>query len=311
MGIDPDVEPMLDEIRARLARLEEGGPAQEPVDLTAILSRLGALEAGASTALLPRIVAIESTMGALAEALRSVAAPESGEPLPVDPGEPVGQAPDLPTGYRRASDFRRARGDAANWAVDELIMTTWLGGAGTMGDPSLISWESDGAAHLKYRDGSPPRSGVLQLNRPAKGSGLWGAILEVVDPGAVCAFFTYAKNAREFDFELIKKDGQPVWAVGIHMPKAGGGTVSSEKVYVPLESGVHRYEVGFDAQAVTFWIDGKQVGKFTAADVPGASWEMEAPMQILCSVEHHGGWAGWEAADYAGGAAMRVHALMA
>ncbi|MCE8421584.1 family 16 glycosylhydrolase, partial [Rhodovulum sulfidophilum] len=176
--------------------------------------------------------------------------------------------------YRRVGDFRRAYGNSANWTLDELIQTQWLGGAGTMGEPSLCQWDSDGSALLKHVDGAPPRSGVLQLNKPAKATGKWGAILEVVDPGAVCAFFTYASNAREFDFELIKKDDKPVWAIGIHMPKAGGGTVSSEKVLVPLAAGVHRYEIAQDAEAVTFWIDGAQVARFTSADVPGATWEM-------------------------------------
>ncbi|WP_236848542.1 glycoside hydrolase family 16 protein [Cereibacter sphaeroides] len=265
MAIDPDLTPLLDGLSARLAALE-AAPAGTPADLLPVTVRVSALE---------------DRLSAMAVALAATGASgPDGSPDPVT----------LPTGYRRAGDFRRARGDAADWAVDELIMTTWLGGAGTMGDPSLCQWESAGSVLLKHVDGTPPRSGVLQLNRPAPTTGPWGALLEVVDPGAVCAFFTYARTAREFDFELIKKDGQPVWAVGIHMPKAGGGTVSSEKVLVPLAAGVHRYEIAQDAGAVTFRIDGAQVARFTPADVPGATWEMETPMQILCSVEHHGAW---------------------
>ncbi|MGC9449056.1 glycoside hydrolase family 16 protein [Cereibacter johrii] len=286
MAIDPDLTPLLDGLSARLAALE-AAPAGTPADLLPVAARVSALE---------------DRLSAMAVALAATGA--SGPDGSADPVT-------LPTGYRRAGDFRRARGDAADWAVDELIMTTWLGGAGTMGDPSLCQWESAGSVLLKHVDGTPPRSGVLQLNRPAPATGPWGALLEVVDPGAVCAFFTYAQTAREFDFELIKKDGQPVWAVGIHMPKAGGGTVSSQKVLVPLAAGVHRYEIAQDAEAVTFRIDGAQVARFTPADVPGATWETETPMQILCSVEHHGAWAGWEAADYAGGAALRLHALRA
>ncbi|UIJ33106.1 hypothetical protein LV780_19965 (plasmid) [Cereibacter azotoformans] len=59
---------------------------------------------------------------------------------------------------------------------------------------------------------------------------------------------------------------------------------------------------GARSAGVTAPLDGAQVARFTPADVPGALWEMEAKMQILCSVEHHAAWAGWTAADHAGGA---------
>ncbi|MCE6952719.1 glycoside hydrolase family 16 protein [Cereibacter sphaeroides] len=285
MGIDPDIQPFLDELAARVAALECATPASP--DLTSALARIAALEtrtAGAATAL----------AGGL-----------------VQPEEPEIPAVVLPAGYRLLGDFRRARGDAAQWGTDELIMTTWQGGAGTMGDPSLITWGSDGTALLQFRDGNPPRAGVMQLNRPQKALGRWGMIAGDIKPGAVAAFFTYAGNGREFDFELGQVSGKPTWIIGIHQPKPGGGTVSSAKKHAALTEGAHRYEIEATADAVVFSIDGAEVARFTAADVPGATWDTTSAMEAFCSVEKHGSWAGWAAADYAANTAqMRVHALM-
>ena len=93
--------------------------------------------------------------------------------------------------------------------------------------------------------------------------------------------------------------------------KAGGGTISSAKKYAPLTEGVHRYEIEATADAVIFSVDGAEVARFTAADVPGATWDTTSAMEAFCSVEKHGSWAGWAASDYAANTGqMRVHALM-
>lgn len=290
MAIDPDMEPILDGITARLSALEAApAPVGEAVDL------------GPLTA---RVVKLEAAFSAMAAALAALA----------DPAQPEPETPAvaLPEGYRRTGDFRRARGDAAQWGVDELIMTTWTGGAGTQGDPSLIEWDADGSALLTFVDGAPPRAGVLQLNRPKKASGRWGMIASDIQPGAVAAFFTYASNGLEMDWELCKVAGQPQWLIGIHMPKTGGGRVSSAKVTVPLAAGTHRYEIEHGPAATSFLLDGAEVARFTPADVPGATWDASTAVDVFCSVEHHGGWAGWGAADYAANTAqMRVHALRA
>lgn len=314
-NIDPDMVPILEGIDTRIGDLTvrveqiESSPIQSP-DLSGLAARIEALEqqiADLPVSGGPITISIDTSdlvasVDSVAAAVRGLAA---GEENPTDPPPP--SSPELPEGYRAMGDYTRRRGDQAGaWdASNNIVMTTWQGGVGTMGDPSLCDWRADGSVVLTYNhDGK--RSGVLQFNRPTFKAGRIGAVIEVLDPGAVCAFFTYAQNALEFDFELIKKDGAPVWAIGIHVPKAGGGVVSSPKVYVPLKSGPHEYEIEHTAEATTFYIDKAQVARFTPADVPGSTWSIDTTMQTLFSVEWHQGWAGWSNDDYAGGASMRV-----
>ncbi|RHZ96448.1 glycoside hydrolase [Cereibacter sphaeroides] len=283
-NIDPDMQPILDGIAGRLAALEEvARPTREAVDLGPLTTR---------------VVKLEAAFSAMAAALADSVQPET---------EPEAPADALPEGYRVMSALARKRGDEAGaWgATNNIVMTTWRGGAGTTGDPSLCDWRMDGSVALSYRNDGR-RSGVLQVANPKFSSGRIGAMIEVLGANAVCAFFTYRDDTeksggkgKEFDFELIKRNGEVVWAIGIHMPKPGGGVVSSEKVYAPLKAGVHQYEIEHGDGFVAFYIDGERVAKFTPADVPGATWDLGHEMQSLFSVEWHQGWAGWSEADYA------------
>ena len=50
---------------------------------------------------------------------------------------------------------------------------------------------------------------------------------------------------------------------------------------------------------MAFYIDGKQVGRYTQADVPDAPWSKTAKFDTFVGTYRHTGWSGFTAADYA------------
>ncbi len=105
-NIDPDMQPILDDLSARIAALE--AKVNAPVNASVPASLILDVEK------MKRLIRDSSALGIVAFA---------------DPTQPEPETPAvaLPEGYRRVGDYRRAHGNSANWTLDELIQTQWLG----------------------------------------------------------------------------------------------------------------------------------------------------------------------------------------
>ena len=297
MAYDPDLEPILKDINERLKAVEDRPQA----DLAPLLARLDALEARPAV-----------DMDAIKAALRAWL----DDAAPVTPPAPV-----MPAGFRPLDSFGIDRAQTGNWgnAALNIYLPTWGVGPESVGKPSLIEYHQDGSATLRAeagpKDAATGRSwytGAMQVNRPKIATGRVGALIHVTDPSAVAAFFGYADNSKEVDFELTRdKDGKIAWSPAVHMPKTGGGRVSSSKrtmTRAPLADKPQALEYDLRADRCDFYCDGVIFETITHADMAaGGTWDTTTGMAQFLSVEHHGGWAGW---DYASGkASMRVYGL--
>jgi hypothetical protein len=229
----------------------------------------------------------------------STTQPIATPPVITTPTVPIStEYPAIPQGVRKPGDIPLMKSD---WSSGELVLTTWVGGSGTLGNPALIDWK-DGAATLNARRiNNVWNSGVMQLNRPRKASGLWQAVLDCTIPEAVCAFFTYGSK-NELDWELVKRpDGKLYWALNVHMPKIGGGRThlneSGQKgPLIPFKTGVHVYGFNLSSTDCKFFMDGNLVATIRPSDLPNCIWDSTTDQELFTSVEHHGSWAGH---DYA------------
>ena len=119
-----------------------------------------------------------------------------------------------------------------NWTAYDIYLPTHVGPL-SLGDPSKITYHSDGSITLDAArgptvDGRSWHTGALQaLNRMRVAQGRAAADVHATRPNAVCAYFAYANNSKEIDFELTKQGGVVGWAPAVHMPRTGGGTSSS------------------------------------------------------------------------------------
>lgn len=197
----------------------------------------------------------------------------------------------------------------------------WLVSDWSAGQTSIMNWSddnvrtsADGYVELildRAPDGSPRlwEGGEIQ-NTTATRTGTWSWTAQAPDmaPGAVFGMFTYKsdwKNApwTEFDFEFVGGDTTKV-ELNIHMTDTSGKHVTlaankANKTVVDLgfnaSVGVHTYEVSVSDTGATFYIDGKVVGDFTAADMPGGTWNL-APMNsyvdLWATPASMVGWAG-------------------
>lgn len=302
MAYDPDLDPILDELNARIKAVEERPQA----DLTTLTARMDAMEAR------PPV-----DMDALKAALRAWL-----DAAPVTPPAPVpGVA--MPAGFRPLDSFGIDRAQTMIWgnAALNIYLPTWGVGPESVGKPSLIEYHQDGSATLRAEAGpADPETGrtwftgAMQLDRPKIAAGRVGAVIHVTEPSAVAAFFGYASSGKEIDFELTRdKDGGIAWSPAVHMPRPGGGRVSSTKRVMnraPLADRPQTLEYDLQADRCDFYCDGAVFETITPEDMAaGGSWDATTRMAQFLSVEHHGGWAGWTSADYAKGAAMRVYGL--
>lgn len=126
-------------------------------------------------------------------------------------------------------------------------------------------------------------NGALQLNRPTSAIGKWGAVVTSETVIAVNAFFTYAGNSKELDFELVKQNGVIGWAPAVHMPRTGGGRASSDRRQLKLgefKLGVpQRLEFELFADRCEFSIDGKVFETVRHADMgAGFIWDTTTGM---------------------------------
>lgn len=217
----------------------------------------------------------------------------------------------LPAGFRRIDSFKIDRSLTYDWDRYDIYLASWHNGVQTTGDPSLLTWNPDGSVTLEFRgDGQSGRSGMLKLVRPTKAEGRWGAVVDVTKPDAVAAFFLYAKNGKEIDFELTRRDGVLGWSPNVWMPKRGGGKASRHgaPLHIPFSSGPQVLEIELDAHAAVFLVDGIERARIEPDDMPpDCIWDVVTPVDLVLSVESHGPWAGQSYSDHR--ASMTAYAL--
>ncbi len=109
--------------------------------------------------------------------------------------------------------------------------------------------------------------------------------------GAVFGLFTYRADWEnqpwvEFDYEFVGADTTKV-QINIHMEDANGNHIAlSDAMGGPViidlgfdaSAGMHTYEVTVGEAEAVFLIDGREVGRFSAADMPGGVWQI-GPMR--------------------------------
>ena len=251
---------------------------------------------------------ILSGLNAIAEAIESHldAAPATPDPVtppvqppvtpPVTPEPPVTPAP---AGMRKPAEITRM---SANWSRGNMALPDWSDWA-----PSLVQMNADGSATLSTRIiGGAFKSGLMQIFLPTFTFGKVGTIAAITSPNGVAAFFTYADNDKtECDFELVRRPGGSLaWALGLHMFVNGQRRNPVASIHVPVTvaelAQEHHYEIDYQDGFVAFYIDGKEVGRYTQADLPtGTPWSTSAKFDTFIGTYRHTGWSGFNAADYA------------
>lgn len=206
-----------------------------------------------------------------------------------------------------------------DWSKGDMKLIPWGVGPHSTGNPALVTMLPTGAAVLTARMiAGKWNTGALQLNKPARGKGRWGAIVSSTAANNVNAFFTYCdRTGTELDFEYVIKNGVKGWALGVHMPlTAGGGQRGFGGLFVPFSDGDFSkptlLEFELDETSCRFFINGRLVGTVTEAMMPSVcTWTVTSRMEMFLSSEWHGSWAGWTADDYAKGSNMTVYGIVA
>ncbi|WP_299358772.1 fibronectin type III domain-containing protein [uncultured Paracoccus sp.] len=232
-----------------------------------------------------------------------------------------------PEGYKAIQDFTIDKALTYNWGSStiDFFLPSWVGGdqgnglGGSYGDPSKLDYNSDKSitvnAAMDPADGKWKTGWMQSASRINKTKGKWGAIVSATEAHAVHAFFVFASNAKELDFELTKKNGVIGWSPAVHMPKTGGGAAHSNKRVMnhgTFKPGVQqRLEVELFDDRAEFRIDGVLFETITPADMSdGSIWDVSTKAGVFLTNERHASWAGWTASDYAQGSAMTVHSLL-
>lgn len=246
------------------------------------------------------------------------------EPQPApQPEDPAAELAELMTGLRAPGRISRIGDD---WSKGELKVIPWGVGPHSKGNPALVEFRDDGSAILSARsiDGKW-NTGAFQLNKPQRGAGDFEALVASIAGNAVCAVYAYCgRTGTELDFEYIRnmdpkrgKVGEKGWALGVHMPLTrGGGQRGFGGLFVPYSDGDFatpaRLRFSLDETECRFFIGGELVGTITRDMMPAeCTWTTTSGMELFCSVEWHGSWAGWTAEDYAKGASMAVYGIKA
>lgn len=149
---------------------------------------------------------------------------------------------------------------------------------------------------------SRPFNGAeVQSNEVATtGTWSWTAQAPKMVDGAVFGMFTYRADWQtqpwvEFDFEFVGEDTTKV-QLDIHMEDASGRHISLVEakggpVIVDLgfdaSQGMNTYDVTVAASSATFRVNGKIVGVYGAADMPGGIWKIgpqKSYVDLWCAV---------------------------
>uniref|UniRef100_UPI00396CE63E family 16 glycosylhydrolase n=1 Tax=Paracoccus sp. TaxID=267 RepID=UPI00396CE63E len=202
----------------------------------------------------------------------------------------------LPTSADPALDLY---GFWQSYGADGWLMSEWPAGQSSIlqWSPDNVRVAADGGIELvlgRAPAGSdhPYQAGEVQSAQEAT-TGTWGWTVQAPEmaPGAVFGLFTYKSDWEnqpwvEFDFEFVGADTTRV-QLNIHMLNAAGEHVTLDQhglkpVFIDLgfdaSEGVHTYEVTVTEEKGVFYIDGKVVGEFTGANMPGGVWSI-GPMK--------------------------------
>ncbi|CAA9389256.1 MAG: Alkaline phosphatase [uncultured Rubellimicrobium sp.] len=208
----------------------------------------------------------------------------------IDPGEPL-----------EADGWQ-----VSSWNAGQSSILAWA--------PGNVRLSPDGALELAL--GTAPAGsarpwcgGEVQSEATAStGTWSWTAQAPRMVDGAVFGMFTYradhfADPWIEFDFEFVGADTTQV-RLNIHMETATGEHVTLEDangapVIVNLgfdaALGVHTYSVTVTGTEAVFLVDGREVGRFDASDMPHGTWttgEMKGFANLWCVDPSLESWAG-------------------
>lgn len=228
-------------------------------------------------------------------------------PEPEPEPEPTPTPTPVPTGMRAPADIPLM---GNNWATGNLVLPDW---DGTPWNPALVRMNADRSATLFTRIiGGAWRSGLMQIFRPTFAIGEVAAVFEVHDPNGVAAFFTFSeklaggvKDGTECDFELVRRpDGSLAWQLGLHQFTNGQRRNPTRTVFVPVTrehlAQPHEYKINYQRDFVAYIIDGREVGRYTPADMPaGTTWQLAARFDTFVGTYGHTGWSGFNSADKA------------
>lgn len=180
----------------------------------------------------------------------------------------------------------------------------WLMSEWPAGQSNILHWSADNVrvtteGHVELvlgrapvGSGFPYQAGEVQSAEAATtGTWSWTAQAPEMVPGAVFGLFTYKADWAnqpwvEFDFEFVGADTTRV-QLNIHMMNEKGEHITLDQhgqkpVFIDLgfdaAKGVHTYEVTVTDERAIFYIDGKVVGEFSGADMPGGVWQI-GPMK--------------------------------
>lgn len=229
-------------------------------------------------------------------------------PNPV-PETPVDTYPTLPTGFVRPGNVALM---SNGWAAGNLVLPTW-----SSGNPALVDFRDNDSAVLTAQNVNGTwNTGMMQFFRPQVGEGRWDAIFSVEKPNGVAAFFTYADDGTEFDFELVRRtDGSLAWQLNVHMFTADKQRRNPRTlIFVPTTkeelAKPHKYSIIHSSSGTRFLIDDVQVGEYKPSDMPaGTPWSTTSKNEAFLGTWRHTGWSGWTDADYALGNQMTVYGV--
>lgn len=177
----------------------------------------------------------------------------------------------------------------SDWAAGQTNNMNWSDDNVRVAADGSIELVLDRAAAGSSR---PWQGGEIQSNEVATtGTWSWTVKAPEMAPGAVFGMFTYKADWKnqpwvEFDFEFVGADTTKV-QLNIHMESATGQHIvlkpaALERGIIDLgfdaSKGYHAYEVSVTEKEATFYIDGKEVARFSGEDMPGGLWKI-GPMK--------------------------------